>query len=95
MNLSDVLIKPLLTEKSEMLRAENKYTFKVAAQANKELVREAFFAIFDIKPVKVNIMCVVGKKTKYRNKLTKRADWKKAIVTLKKGDTLDIFEGTQ
>ena len=93
MNLNDVIIKPIMTEKSEDLRKEGKYVFQVIPSANKELVKLAVSTLFDVKIEKVNIMNVRGKLKRFRNSYAPSANWKKAIVTLKKGDKLDFYEG--
>ena len=85
---------PLITEKSTMLREEkNKYTFRVDKRANKIEIKRAIEVIFpDIEVVAVNTFNVNGKPKRFRNKTGKRPDWKKAIVTLKPGDTIEMYE---
>ena len=83
-----------MTEKSEALRAEGKYVFLVSPRANKELVRQAVRSIFDVTPVAVNIVNVRGKKRRFRNTFAYASDKKKAIVTLKEGDSIEIYEGS-
>ncbi len=91
--LSGVLVKPLVTEKSSVLGVENKYIFMVAIDANKIKVAEAIEAAYGIRPTKVNIINVEGK-TKNRGRIVgKRKDWKKAIVTLPEGKTIQVYEG--
>ena len=88
-----VLIKPLVTEKGSILGAENKYLFMVDINANKIDVSKAIEASYGVKPVKVNMINVEGK-TKNRGKIVgKRKDWKKAIVSLPKGKTIQVYEG--
>lgn len=91
-----IIKKPLLTEKSVILREdENKYTFAVDKRANKLEIAKAVEAIFPgVKVVSVNTMTVHGKPTLLRgNRRGKKPDWKKAIVKLRPGDKIDIYEG--
>ncbi|MEK7202878.1 MAG: 50S ribosomal protein L23 [Patescibacteria group bacterium] len=88
-----ILRKPLVTEKVTNLGAYNKYVFAVANSANKVEVNKALHCIYGIKPIKVNIIKVLGKKTKSGKISGKRKDWKKAIVTLPVGETIKIYEG--
>jgi large subunit ribosomal protein L23 len=89
----DILKKPLITEKSTSLLQENKYTFKVDPDANKTEIKQAVESIFKVKVEKVNTMNVKGKKKRVRNIPGRTSGSKKAIVTLKKGDKIEIFEG--
>ncbi len=92
-NAYRVLIRPLITEKASILGAENKYFFEVARDANKIEVAKAIEEVYGIKPVKVNIVNMRGKKVRFGRILGKRKDWKKAIVTLPEGKTIKIYEG--
>lgn len=86
---------PLITEKSTILREEkNKYTFRVDKRANKIEIKKAIEAIFpDVEVVAVNTLNVRGKPKRLRyNTRGKRPDWKKAIVTLRSGDVIEIYE---
>lgn len=89
----DVLRKPLITEKSTSLIEDNKYTFQVDPKANKTEIKQAVENIFKVKVEKVNTMNVKGRKKRVRNIPGMTSDTKKAIVTLKKGDKIEIFEG--
>ena len=90
---SQILIKPLITEKATHLAADNKYVFLVAKQANKISVAKAVAAVYGVKALRVNILNVKGK-TVQRNRIKgKRKDWRKAIVTLAKGQSIKIYEG--
>jgi len=88
-----ILIKPLLTEKSTALReGANKICFAVHPRANKIGVKRAVEEILKVRVEKVNILNVIGK-TKITGRYAgKKPDWKKAIITLKEGEKLDIFE---
>ena len=86
---------PLITEKSTVLREDkDKYTFRVDKRANKIEIKNAVQAIFpDVEVVSVNTINVRGKPRNYRNTRKGRTpDWKKAIVTLRPGDTIEIYE---
>jgi len=86
---------PLITEKSTILREEkSKYTFRVDKQANKIEIKRAIEAIFpDVEVVAVNTLNLRGKSRRFRySKRGKRPDWKKAIVTLRPGDVIEMYE---
>ncbi|MBS5888044.1 MAG: 50S ribosomal protein L23 [Negativicoccus massiliensis] len=93
MDARDILIKPIVTEKSTALMAEGKYTFKVPLNANKYQIRDAVEEIFNVKVAAVSTMRMEGKKKRMGRFEGKRSDWKKAIVTLKEGETIELFEG--
>lgn len=86
---------PLITEKSTILREEeNKYTFRVDKRANKIEIKRAVEAIFpDVEVVAVNTLNLRGKPRRFRyNRRGRKPNWKKAIVTLRSGDTIEIYE---
>ncbi len=86
---------PLITEKSTILREnKNKYTFRVNKRANKIEIKKAIEAIFDdVEVLSVNTINVRGKPKRSRNNQKgRRSDWKKAIVTLRPDDTIEIYE---
>ena len=89
----EVLIAPVVSEKSYGQIVQNRYTFRVHKDAHKTQVRQAVEDLFDVKVVSVNILKVQPKPK--RRGLTRgtRPGWKKAIVQLKAGDTIEIFEG--
>lgn len=90
-----IIQTPLITEKSTMQRStENKYSFRVDKRASKIQIAKAVETLFNVKVVKVNTMIVKGKKKRVGAHEGMRPDWKKAIITLKKGDTISAFEGT-
>ncbi len=89
----DILRKPVITEKSTSLLEENKYTFIVDPRSNKTEIKYAVENVFKVKVLKVNTMNVKGKYKRVRNIRGKTPDTKKAIVTLKEGDKIEIFEG--
>lgn len=87
------LVKPLITEKATNLGSENKYVFVVAREANKIKVAKAIEATYGVKPVAVNILNIPGKVVTRGRIKGQRSDWRKAIVTLAKGETIKIYEG--
>lgn len=92
-NPRDILIKPIVTEKSMSLLEGNKYTFLVSPEANKVEVKKAVEDLFKVKVLKVNTMVVKGKQKRVRNIIGRTSDRKKAIVTLREGDKIELFEG--
>ena len=93
MNKFDVLIRPIITEKTTLLMQENKYTFQVPLTANKVEIRKAVESIFNVKVEKVATIRVLGKTKRMGRTMGKRSDYKKAIVTLKVGESIELFEG--
>ena len=92
---NEVLLAPVVSEKSYSLIEDNKYSFRVHPDAHKTQVRQAVEQLFDVKVARVNIVNVKSK-PKRRNFIQgRRPGWKKAIVQLKPGDSIDIFEGAQ
>lgn len=88
-----VLISPLVTEKATNLVAENKYVFIVAPSANKIAIAKAVKATYGVTPIQVNVVNVSGKKVARGRVKGQRSDWRKAIVTLAKGEAIKIYEG--
>lgn len=88
-----ILIKPLITEKATNLAAHNKYGFIVSNDANKIQITSAIESVYGVKAVKVNVISVIGKRVARGKVRGKRKDYKKAIVTLKKGDSIKLYEG--
>jgi large subunit ribosomal protein L23 len=88
-----VLVKPLVTEKAADLGALNKYAFVVTRDANKIEIAKAIEAAYGVKPLKVNVSNVSGKKVARGRIRGQRSDWRKAIVTLPKGQEIRIYEG--
>lgn len=91
----DVILAPIVTEKSMDLMNENKYTFRVNTKANKAEIKKAVEEIFDgVKVKSVNTMNMTGKTKRFGMYEGKRVDWKKAIVTLTDDSkTIEFFEG--
>jgi len=92
----DVILEPVVSEKSYNLLDEGAYTFKVHTEANKIEIRQAVEAIFDVKVLKVTTANRKGKRKRNRRALTfgRRPDTKRAIVTLVEGDRIDLFESS-
>jgi large subunit ribosomal protein L23 len=94
MHTFEVLRRPLITEKSTILQdAQNKYAFEVDTRANKVQVKSAVEQAFNVKVTDVNIATIKGKRKRFGPKLVKRPSWKKAVVSLRPGDRIQIFEG--
>ncbi|MDP6548469.1 MAG: 50S ribosomal protein L23 [Dehalococcoidia bacterium] len=93
MNIHKVLIKPTITEKSTLLQESGKYTFQVALKANKVEVKQAVESSFDVTVMDVNITKIHGKHKRYGPRPSKQPDIKKAVVTLKPGDRINLVEG--
>ena len=89
----DVLIKPVISEKSYRLVDDGKYTFLVAPEANKTQIRQAVEQVFRVKVTGVNTINRPGKRRRTRYGWGKRPDTKRAIVTLAAGERIDVFGG--
>ena len=93
MHLTEVLRRPIVTEKSTLLQGQHKYVFEVASAANKVLIKAAVEDAFNVKVTAVNVTMVRGKVRHIGKGIARTPDWKKAIVTLVPGQTIEIFEG--
>lgn len=94
MRLEEVIQRLLITEKAAKQRElANEYFFAVHAKANKSLIREAVEKLFGVTVIGVRTMSVHGKKKKQGRFISRRSDWKKAIVRLKEKETIKAFEG--
>ncbi len=91
--LVGVIIKPLVTEKAAHLAHLGQYVFAVHHQTTRIQVRAAVKALYGVIPTKVNIVRARGKVVRFGRTFGRRSDWKKAVVTLPKGKTIDIYEG--
>ncbi len=93
MNKYDIIVAPLLTEKSNIEKEDrNKVTFKVHPEANKIEIKRAVETLLGVKVEKVSTINVVGKVKRLGRNQGKRPDWKKAVVTLKENETADFLE---
>jgi large subunit ribosomal protein L23 len=91
----EVLIRPVISEKSYEQIARNQYTFRVHKDAHKTQVRQAVEELFDVKVERVNILKVQPKPKRRGAIRGTKPGWKKAVVHLKQGDKIEIFEGAQ
>jgi large subunit ribosomal protein L23 len=92
-NPHDVLIRPLLTEKITAIReVKNGIAFAVHRQATRIDIRRAVEKVFGVKVASVNVMNVRGKKKRQGRFSGKRSDWRKAFITLKKGEKVELYE---
>jgi large subunit ribosomal protein L23 len=94
MNIYDILLRPLITEKSNLIKDSlNKVSFIVARTANKKQIKEAVETLFKVKVADVRTAIVRGKMKRMGRYFGKRPNYKKAVVTLKKGHTIDFLGG--
>ncbi|HIU24349.1 50S ribosomal protein L23 [Olsenella sp. Marseille-QA0557] len=91
----NVIIRPVVTERSFDLMGQNKYTFEVAREAPKEEIADAVEKLFNVRVLKVNTMWVKPKNKRVRYAMGKTRTWKKAVVTLAPGDSIEIFGNQQ
>jgi large subunit ribosomal protein L23 len=89
----EVLRKPLITEKNTMLQSQGKYAFEVASGANKSQVKQAVEKAFKVTVTGVNVITVKGKTRRAGRRVMTTSPSKKAIVSLKPGDKIELFEG--
>ena len=93
-SLNDVIVRPLVTEKSHLLLDElGAYTFVVAKEANKIEIAQAVEKQFNVKVKDVRTMRYAGKTKRMGRFAGRKASWKKAVVTLAEGDSIELFEG--
>ncbi len=92
MSPETVIRRPIiLTEKANLLRTSNQVVFEVARSANKVEIRDAVQKLFNVKVTSVNTLVMRGKDRRMGRGVAKLQNWKKAVVTLKEGDTIDFF----
>lgn len=89
----DILLRPIITEKTSNMMQDNKYTFEVLLDANKIEIRKAVEEIFKVKVLDVNTIRVMGKTKRMGKYVGKRSDYKKAIVKIAPGQRIEFFEG--
>ena len=89
----DAIVAPVITEKATLLSEQNKVVFQVAADATKDEIAAAVEALFKVNVTKVNTLNVKGKTKRFRGIVGRRADVKKAVVTLAEGQSIDITTG--
>jgi large subunit ribosomal protein L23 len=93
MDARDIILKPLISEKAVAKMGEGKYSFKVRLDANRTQIKDAIQLIFGVTVLGVNTMRQHGKVKKVGKFQGRRSDWKKAVVQLKAGDSIKVFEG--
>ena len=89
----DILRKPIISEKASGLQEANKFTFEVDKSASKHQIKIAVEEAFGVNVVNVNVLTLRRKRKRFGPRLSKLSFWKKAIVTLKQGDTITMYEG--
>ena len=92
---NEVLLAPVVSEKSYSLIADRKYSFKVHKDAHKTQIRQAVEELFDVKVERVNVSQVKAKPKRRGLHRGTKPGWKKAVVQVREGDTIEIFEGAQ
>lgn len=90
-NAHRILLRPIVTEKSMRLAEMGQYIFEVAPGSNKIEIKKAVKAVYDVNPTSVAVMRILGKPVRTRRGKSRRKHWRKAIVTLKKGQTIELF----
>jgi large subunit ribosomal protein L23 len=94
MNQYDIIRRPIVTEKSSLMKEEgNQYVFEVATSANKIEIAKAVESLFKVKVMSVRVINMEGKKRRLGRSSGKRPDWRKAIVKLNPKDKISFFEG--
>ena len=88
-----ILVKPLVTEKSAVAESKNKYSFVVVKSANKNQIKTTIEEVYGVKPTGVNVVNIEGRQVRFGRNMGRRNDYKKAIVTLPQGKTIDIHTG--
>lgn len=88
-----ILIKPLISEKATILNEKSQYVFEVAPFATKSEIKKAIVSLYNVKPVKINIINFSGKKVRYGKAHGKTKKWRKAIIMLKPEDKIEIYQG--
>ena len=88
-----ILVKPLITEKVTDMGMHNKYAFEVTLNTNKQEVKKAIQEVYGVSPISVNILNMKGKKVRFGRVTGKTKKWKKAIITLKKEDKIEVYQG--
>ncbi len=93
LNAWGIILRPLITEKAQLLTQLNKYAFEVDKRANKMQIKEAVEVAFSVSVREVNTCTMKGKRKRYGRGVTNMPNWKKAIVTLAPGEKIELFEG--
>ncbi|HON89438.1 MAG TPA: 50S ribosomal protein L23 [Spirochaetia bacterium] len=93
MENNEIIIEPVLTEKSNAMREAGQYVFRVDARATKIQVKKAVAALFNVHPVSCNMINVKSKPKRLRGRPGRTSSWKKAVVRLAPGESISVFEG--
>lgn len=93
MHIYEVLRRPVVTEKGTLLKEENKYVFEAERKASKAQIKAAVEKAFGVTVIAVNVINMPPKARGFGRLRGRRSEWKKAVVTLKEGDKIEIFEG--
>ena len=88
-----VLLRPIISEKGTILAEQNTYLFRVAKQASKPEIARAIYHVYGIKPIRIRVMNVLGKRRKSGRSQGQTQDWKKAVVILPAGQKIQVYEG--
>lgn len=89
----EIIIRPVITEKNTLLGEQNKYVFEVAETANKIEIGRAVAELFSVRVKAVNVIHVPGKSRSWRRQRGMTRSWKKAVVTLEPGNSIELFQG--
>jgi large subunit ribosomal protein L23 len=89
----DIIVAPVITEKSQRISEANQVVFRVRGDASKPEIKQAVEGLFNVKVTAVNTLNVKGKVKRFRGTVGRRSDWKKAIVTLAEGQNIDVTTG--
>ena len=89
----DIIVAPVITEKSQRISEANQVVFRVRGDASKPEIKQAIEGLFNVKVTAVNTLNVKGKVKRFRGTVGRRSDWKKAIVTLAEGQSIDVTTG--
>ncbi|HEY4486621.1 MAG TPA: 50S ribosomal protein L23 [Candidatus Paceibacterota bacterium] len=89
-NVAHVILHPRITEKASFITVDGAYTFNISPRANKAAVKKAIQEIYGVTPVRINVMTIPAKKVFVRGRVGMKSSGKKAIVYLKKGDTIEF-----
>ena len=92
MNVYDVLRRPIVTEKTTLLGEQGQYVFEVSRDANKTMVKDAVEKRFGVTVLSVNVMRMPGKTRRFGRHVTKTSWWKKAVVTLAPGQSIEVYK---
>ncbi len=95
MHPTQVIIRPVVSEKSYVLATADRYTFRVHADANKTQIRQAVEALFDVSVLEVRTSSVKSKPKRRGHTAGRTREWKKAIVQVREGDTIPVFQGLE